>query len=322
MTYPLDPEIAAAIPFLPNVDLAADIAGARALTESLVAAVNAEIDTAGVRVRAVSVPGPPDSPDVPIRIYAPDTVNHPSLLFDVHGGAFITGSLALDHVQNIELARDLGVVVVSVGYRLAPEAPFPAPVEDCYAALTWVAKNAHELGVDPDRIVLHGASAGGGLCAALALLARDRGGPAIAFQFLSVPELDDRLASPSMQMFTDTPNWNRPLVEISWDCYLGPGKRGSADVSPYAAPARATDLTGLPPAYISVMEFDPMRDEGIAYAQALLCAGVTVELHLFPGTFHGSAMVRHASISRREDAERLTVLKRAVGGDDWYRDAP
>ena len=155
-------------------------------------------------------------------------------------------------------------------------------------------------------------SAGGGLCAALALLARDRKGPHIAFQFLAVPELDDRLTTPSMTAFTDTPLWDRPSAVMSWDCYLGPGRAGSDEVSVYAAPARATDLAGLPPAYVSVMHFDPLRDEGIAYALALLAAGVTVELHLFPGTFHGSSLIQHAAISQREQTEMVAVLRQAL----------
>jgi acetyl esterase len=214
--------------------------------------------------------------------------------------------------QNLRLARELGVVVVTVDYRLAPEHPYPAPLEDCYAGLVWTAKNADALGIDPDRIAIHGASAGGGLCAGLALLARDRGGPAITFQYLGVPELDDHLDTPSMRRFVDTPLWNRPRAVISWDSYLGAGKPGGPDVPIYAAPARATDLTGLPPAYVSVMEFDPLRDEGIAYAQALLQAGVSVELHAFPGTFHGSALVEQAAVSRREADEALVVLRRAL----------
>jgi acetyl esterase len=222
------------------------------------------------------------------------------------------GSVDIFEPLNVRLARELGVVVVSVDYRLAPEHPYPAPLEDCYAGLVWMAKNADALGVDPDRIAIHGESAGGGLCAGLALLARDRGGPPIAFQYLCMPELDDRLDTPSMRAFTDTPIWNRPNAVVSWDSYLGPGKRGGPDVPVYAAPARATDLSDLPPAYVSVMEFDPLRDEGIAYAQGLMHAGVSVELHAFPGTFHGSSMVEQAAVSRREVEESLVVLRRAL----------
>jgi acetyl esterase/lipase len=204
---------------------------------------------------------------------------------------------------------------VSVEYRLAPEHPFPAGVEDCYAALRWLADNAGALGADPGRLAVAGTSAGGGLAAAVALMARDRGGPALRLQVLSIPELDDRLQTPSMTTFIDTPLWNRPNAVLSWSFYLGreadaaPGD----DVSPYAAPARATDLRGLPPAYVATAELDPLRDEGIAYASALMHAGVPVELHQFPGTFHGSALVSTASVSCRQQAELLDALRRGVG---------
>ncbi|SDW75118.1 Acetyl esterase/lipase [Amycolatopsis xylanica] len=315
MTYAFDPEIAAVIPMLPPPSDLTDPPAARELVRTMLAALGTEVDTTGVTVRDELVPGPNGAPDVPIRIYTPERLTTPAAIFDVHGGGFIVGDLDFDHAANLRFARELGVVVVSVEYRLAPETPFPGGLEDCYAALAWTSKNAAELGFDPARLAIHGVSAGGGLCAALALLARDRGGPSIAFQYLGVPEIDDRLNTPSMRQFVDTPMWSKPRAEISWDCYLGAGVRGGADVSVYAAPARATDLSGLPPAYISAMEFDPLRDEGIAYAQALLAAGVTTELHLFPGTFHGSSLVPHAAVSKRESAEAIAVLGRALGVD-------
>ncbi|SEP06081.1 alpha/beta hydrolase [Amycolatopsis saalfeldensis] len=314
MTYAFDPELAAAIPMIPAQDFS-DLPAARLRMKEMFAELAGEPDTTGVTVREEQVPGPDGAPDVRVLVYTPDRIATPSLLFDVHGGGFIVGDADMGHESNLGLARDLGVVVVSVDYRLAPEAPYPAGLEDCYAALVWAAKNAGDLGIDPERIVIHGVSAGGGLCAALALLARDRGGPAIAFQYLGVPEIDDRLDTPSMRAFVDTPLWNRPRAEFSWDSYLGPGVRGTEGVPVHAAPARATDLSGLPPAYVSVMEFDPLRDEGIAYAQGLLAAGVSTELHLFPGTFHGSGMVKQATISRREVAEARAVLARALGAE-------
>jgi acetyl esterase len=310
VTYAFDPELAAALTILPTVDLS-DIPTARAAMAKALAAA-AEPDESGVQVREELVPGPDGAPDVRLRIYTPDRRQAPAAVYDVHGGGFILGTIDGNHAGNLQLARELGVVVVTVDYRLAPEHPFPAPLEDCYAGLVWTAKNADALGIDPERIAIHGISAGGGLCAGLALLSRDRGGPGIAFQYLGVPEVDDRLGTPSMRAFTDTPIWSRPSAVISWDAYLGAGLRGSADVSPYAAPARATDLTGLPPAYVSAMEFDPLRDEGIAYAQALLHAGVAVELHVFPGTFHGSGLVENAEVSRREADEAVVVLRRGL----------
>jgi acetyl esterase len=311
VSYPFDPELAAAVAMMPSVEMT-DIIAARAQMIETFAAVYGEPDRSGVQVRDELVPGGNGDPDVRLRIYTPDRVVAPAAIYDVHGGGFVVGSIDIFDAHNLRLARELGVVVITVDYRLAPEHPYPAAIEDCYAGLVWTAKNADALGIDPDRIAIHGQSAGGGLCAGLALLARDRGGPSIAFQYLGVPELDDRLDTPSMRNFTDTPIWNRPNAIVSWDAYLGAGKRGTPDVPIYAAPARATDLTGLPPAYVSVMEFDPLRDEGIAYAQALLHAGVSVELHAFPGTFHGSSMVEQAAVTRREVEETLVVLRRAL----------
>jgi acetyl esterase len=143
-------------------------------------------------------------------------------------------------------------------------------------------------------------------------MARDRGGPRLCFQMLHIPELDDRLETPSMRAFTDTPLWNRPLAEESWKHYLGEGVTGD-DVSPYAAPSRAGDLSGLPPTYISTAEMDPLRDEGILYGLRLLQAGVSVELHQFPGTFHGSSLVATAAVSRRGREEASVVLRRVLG---------
>lgn len=310
--YAFDPELAAEIPTLPSVDLA-DLAGARAEFEEMVRSLPAP-DTSGLHIEERRVPGPDGAPEITLRIYRPQRQAVRGVVYDIHGGGFVLGNVDLDHTVNVRLARELDVVVVSVEYRLAPETPFPGGLEDVYAGLVWTAEHAAELGTDANRIAIHGVSAGGGLAAALALLARDRGGPPIAFQFLAVPELDDRLDTPSMHLYTDTPLWNRPAAIHSWDAYLGSGLAGGADISPYAAPARATDLCGLPPAYVSVMQFDPLRDEGIAYAQALLASGVTVELHLFPGTFHGSMLVEDAAISKREADEAIVVLRNVFGG--------
>ncbi|MBY8862937.1 alpha/beta hydrolase [Nocardia sp. CA2R105] len=312
MSFAFDSELAVAVPMLPDLDFSKDLAGARAQTRELVAQAFGSADTTGVTVRDSSISGYDGGPDVLVRMYMPDAIESEAVLLDIHAGGFVMGDIETNHAANIELARTFGVVIVSVDYRLAPENPYPAALEDCYAALVWTAEQAAQWGCDPSRVVIQGHSAGGGLCAALALLARDRSGPHIAFQFLGVPVVDDRLETASMAAFTETPLWNRPSAEASWDCYLGAGVRGTASVSPYAAPARAEDFGRLPPAYISVMEFDPLRDEGIAYAQSLLAAGVAVELHLFPGTFHGSNLIGHAEISRRQDDEARTVLAKVL----------
>jgi acetyl esterase/lipase len=229
----------------------------------------------------------------------------------------VIGNLDSELGSCIGLCRGLGVVVVSVDYRLAPETPYPGPLEDCYASLRWLVDQSGQLNIDAERVAVFGQSAGGGLSAATALLARDRGGPDLCFQYLGIPELDDRLQTPSMRQFVDTPMWNRPNAEFSWDYYLGQQyQRGADDVPCHAAPARAEELAGLPPAYISTMEFDPLRDEGIEYALKLMQAGVATELHSFPGTFHGSALFTHVQVSQRESTEMFAVLRRALRIED------
>lgn len=246
---------------------------------------------------------------VPLRIYRPrresaaDAVDLPGILY-LHGGGFCIGSIETEHAGAVALAHEVGAVVVSVDYRLAPEHPYPAGLEDCYTGLTRLAQLD---GVDPARLAVHGQSAGGGLAAATALLARDRGGPGLRFQSLGIPELDDRLETPSMEAFTDTPMWNRRQAAKSWEYYLG-GRPADG----YAAPARAEDLGGLPPAYVVTCELDPLRDEGIIYAMRLLAAGVSVELHTFPGAFHGAMVVPSAAVVQRMQDELGAVLRRAL----------
>ena len=310
----IDPELAALVDVLPVVDLN-DIQVARDAFEQLITSLSAEIpgiDTLEIEDRLV--PGHLDDPDVPVRVYRPKAPRNPPVpgVLHIHGGGFMIGSVEAEHAGAALMAIDSGAVVVSVDYRLAPEHPYPAGLHDCYAALTFLHAEAGGLGVDPARVAVVGASAGGGLSAATALLARDLGGPPLCFQMLQIPELDDRLDTPSMQAFVDSPVWNRPLAVISWRAYLGE-LSGAGDVPVYAAPARASDLSGLPPAYISTAENDPLRDEGIIYAMRLLQAGVSVELHQFPGTFHGSAMVTTAAVSRRAARETAVVLRKALG---------
>ena len=294
-----DPEFLPILPALPTVmglDTPEKIEQARSQLLSMAPPPEARDDVVREDRR---VPGREGDPEVGIRIYRPKAPAEGLRggVFEIHGGGFMLGSLEMMDPWCDRVAAELGAVVVSVDYRLAPEHPFPAGVEDCYAALSWMAAHADELGIDAARIAIAGQSAGGGLAAATALLARDRGGPSVCFQLLEIPELDDRLETPSMREFTDTPLWNRPNAVWSWRHYLGPDHAG--EVSPYAAPARAKDLAGLPPAYVSTMQFDPLRDEGIDYALRLLQAGVSVELHSFPGTFHGSALLPTAEVSRR-----------------------
>jgi acetyl esterase len=290
-----------------------DIAASRALMASVIELMNAGVDVGDLVVEDHQIPAESPIREILVRSYrrAETSGLRPGIL-DIHGGGFTTGSIDLQHGAVANIAREVDAVVATVEYRLAPEDPFPAGLEDCYAVLEWMAKESIQLGIDPQRIAVFGSSAGGGLAAALALLARDRGGPDVCFQLLGIPELDDRLQTPSMCAFIDTPVFNRNGAIQSWNAYLGDDR---SNVSEYAAPARASDLSGLPPAYISTMEFDPLRDEGILYALRLLAAGVSVELHQFPGTFHGSAMIADAEVSKRQVRETTDVLRRVFRAD-------
>jgi acetyl esterase/lipase len=271
-----------------------------------------------VEIRDVSVPGLHGAPDFRVRIYTP--TGHegklPGLLF-LHGGAFILSLVDFFDSQTTRIAAEVGAVVVSVDYRVAPEAPFPAGMEDGYAALEWMVEHVDELGVDPQRIGIAGESAGANLAAAVALAARDRNGPRLTMQYLGLPVLDDRLETPSMNTFVDTPGFNRRTAAVLWDSYLGGTKTGRGDdVSLYAAPARAEDLAGLPPTYIALAEFDPLRDEGFEYARRLIIAGVPTELRHFPGASHGvSELNPGAEVSRRMIAGQLDALRRGLHGD-------
>lgn len=230
----------------------------------------------------------------------------------IHGGAFVGGSVQAVAAQACDLVTSLGVVTVAVEYRLAPEHPYPAGLDDCYHTLRWMRENADVLGIDPERIAVHGTSAGGGLAVALALRCRDSGMPWLRFLFLNSPEIDDRLRTESMVRYTDTPGFTRRDAEISWALYLGASGAAAADVSPYAAPARAEHYRDLPPTYLALMEFDPLRDEGLELGRRLLIDGVPLEMHLFPGTFHGSSALQHAEVSQREAAEEAAVFRRRL----------
>jgi acetyl esterase len=311
----IDSELTEALALIPEIDLSDPVA-ARAGFAALAAGLRTEIpgiETLEVEDRLVA--GWEGDPEVAVRVYRPRSRSGaaPGVLL-IHGGGFVLGSVEGEHARAATTAIHTGAVVVSVEYRLAPEHPFPAGLHDCYSALVFLTSSAGDLGVDAARVALVGSSAGGGLAAATALLARDRGGPAVCFQMLHIPELDDRLETPSMREFVDSPMWNRPLAEQSWRAYLGAGADRDA-VSPYAAPARAAELSGLPPAYISTAENDPLRDEGILYGLRLLQAGVSVELHQFPGTYHGSALAASAAVTQRAQRESVAALRRALGVD-------
>jgi len=251
-----------------------------------------------------------DAPPVSIRVYRPHGMGRLPAVLWIHGGGFVRGAVEIDHPDAARAAAELSAVVVSVDYRLAPEHPYPAAIDDCQAALQWL---VHEVvDVAADRVAVVGVSAGGALAAALAVRARDRGAPKLCFQALVIPMLDDRLDTPSMREFTDPRIFSRGVAESGWRHYLSraalPG-----EPPPDAVPGRCPDLTRLPPAYLCTAELDPLRDEGIDYAVRLTRAGVSVELHQFPGTFHGSQFaVRHAAVSRRMCDELYAALARSL----------
>ncbi|MEU1820358.1 alpha/beta hydrolase [Streptomyces roseifaciens] len=298
----MDPELEAFIPMFPRADLTDPVTERKNLA-ALAASVPAP-DTSGMGIEDRTVPA---APDVPVRIYRPHGAQ--GAIIWLHGGGFVMGDLDTEHPWAARIADGAGAVVISVGYRLAPEDPFPAALDDAYAVLTWAADHAAELGIDPERLAVGGHSAGACLAAALTLRSRDQQGPAIRFQLLNQPGLDDRQETWSAKNFTETPWMNRDKVTAIWRHYLG-----SAPATPYAAPARAADLSGLPPAYIATAELCPNRDEALVYGMRLLQEGVSVELHQWAGTFHGSQAILSTEVSQRQITELGVVLRRALAG--------
>lgn len=246
---------------------------------------------------------------IPVRIYRRrGAAGIAPVLLYFHGGGFFCGDLFSEELQCAHYALNAQCAVVCVAYRLAPEDPFPAALTDCYRALEFLWDESVALNLDRDCIAVGGSSAGANLAAAVALLARDRGGPKICFQMLLIPALDDRLDTQSACQFVDVPGFARPEAEIMWRWYLS---REAHDVSPYAAPARAKDLSNLPPSYILCAGLDPLRDDGLNYAHNLTEAGVATELHLVPSIPHGFASIPSAAISKQLLNEQVDVLRRA-----------
>jgi acetyl esterase/lipase len=262
------------------------------------------------------VPGPQGEPDISLLISrptAPASAGARPVIYHVHGGGMVIGNNRVGVDVPLAWAQALDAVVVSVEYRLAPEHPHPAPIEDVYAGLLWTADHAAELGADPERIVIAGASAGGGLCAALALLTRDRKGPQPIGQVLMCPMLDDRNDTPSTYQMAGLGVWDRTANETGWTALLG-SRRGGPDVPAYAAPARAEDLTGLPPAFLDVGSAETFRDEVVAYASRIWQVGGVAELHVWPGGFHGfDGFAPQAALSQSARAAHVNWLRRLLG---------
>ena len=233
----------------------------------------------------------------------PDRVRPSGALLWIHGGGYVMGTPEVENEVCSRIALDLGVLVVNVSYRLAPEHPFPAGLDDCYTALAWLHEQADELGIDPDRVAIGGASAGGGMAASLAQMAHDRGGPAVSFQLLVYPMLDDR----TVQRPVDALVWNNRSNAFAWGAYLG-HPAGQPDERPWAVPARRADLAGLPPAWIGVGDIDLFHDEDVEYARRLQEAGVHCELHVEPGMYHGADAIAGKVDSMRAFRTRMVAV--------------
>ncbi len=310
---PFDPELMDALAALTRVipttftpDL---IAGFRVPTD-----VEQLLADRNVTHRELSVPGF-DGSELTLSVFArSDHSGFGPALYSIHGGGMVIGDRFGGLGEVLEWVEEFDAVCVSVEYRLAPEFPDPYPVEDCYAGLAWVAAHADELGIDPARLLIVGGSAGGGLAAGTSLLARDRRGPELLGAMLMYPMLDDRNRTVSSHQIDGVGFWDRGSNDTGWDALLG-SRRNTGAVSIYAAPARATDLTGLPPTFIDVASAELFRDEAVLYALQIWANGGVAELHVVPGGFHGFENVApDSALARQVRGTRRTWLARMLGG--------
>jgi acetyl esterase/lipase len=303
-----DPELAAMRVLLPNLDIA-DIDAARVIERQLIHEMHARTPVRDVVIEdAVWQRG--DGGPLPVRTYRPHGARPaalPAMLF-LHGGSFVTGGLHTEHERCASYAEDAACVVVSVDYRLAPEHPFPANLDDCMSALNQLDDQAEELGVDRTRLAVGGLSSGGTLAAGVAQRARNEGGPDLVLQMLLFPVLDAACDSNSMALFDDVPVLNSRTVQTMWQLYLA----GDDHVPPrYASPAAEEDLSGLPPTYLCVAELDPLRDEAVEYGQRLLEAGVAVDLRLFARTFHAFDSFTATRLAQAAHEDQVAALRAA-----------
>lgn len=269
--------------------------------------------TEGVTSENVWIPGPPGAPDVRVRKYeSPQRAPGSAALLWIHGGGYVIGKPEQSDAVCGRFAKELGILVIAVDYRLAPEHPFPAPLEDCYAALSWMHAHAGELRINPDRLVIGGDSAGGGLAAALAQLTRDRKQIKPAFQLLLYPMLDDRTTTRADHKGTGTYVWTPGSNVFGWTSYLAQTP-GGPTAPTYAVPARTEDLTGLPPAWLGTGTLDLFYEENVEYARRLRASGVPCELHEVPGAYHAfEVFAGDAAISRDFISRQVSALKRAL----------
>lgn len=298
-----------------SFDIWGDIAAGRQMADAAAAQMLAQHSPVGrVDQQDVLIPGPENEP-IRLRVFKPEGVQTPApLLLWMHGGGFVMGSLDMDTAYLQRLCIETSCAVVSVDYRLAPEAPFPAALEDCYAALVWVADHGVERGLDSNRIAVGGLSGGGGLAAALSLYARDQGNSPVQYQLLLCPMLDDRNTTASSHMELTGLAWDRRNNINAWGAYLEgrvpAGEVYREHVSPYAAPARADDLSNLPPAFISVGSVDLFMDENINFARRLVACGVKADLHVYAGAFHAFECIAGGSaVAERANRQIFAALR-------------
>ena len=309
---PLDPEIEELLFGEAAADgpsFALGVEASRAAEYEYIELCGPEEPVASIADRSVAVEGG----EIGVRIYTPEgTGPFPGVVY-FHGGGWVAGDLNTMDRPCRTFANGVGCVVVSTDYRCAPESRFPTAADDSFAATRWVAANAAELGIDPARIAVAGDSAGGNLSAVVSQMARDKGGPAIAFQLLIYPVIDHAFDTGSYRELADGYGLTRPMMEWFWEQYLADPADGA---NPYASPIRADSLAGLPPAAVHVAGYDPLRDEGIAYAHALRAAGGTAELQCYDGLVHGYLqMGAVAAGARQAVADAVTALRRGLSVD-------
>jgi acetyl esterase/lipase len=288
-----------------------DLAGTRRVLEARFPTIESIIDGRDLEHVQFRVPGPTGAPDITLSVIRRPGRPATPCIYNIHGGGMMFLNRFAGAEEFVVWIERFDVSVVTVEYRLAPEHPHPAPVEDCYAGLVWVAEHGVELGIDPSRILVHGGSAGGGLTAAVALMARDLGGPALIGQVLRCPMLDDRDRTVSTLQFDNRTIWNRSDNVRGWSALLGDA-RGTPDVSPYGAPARSEDFSGLPPAFLDVGSAEVFRDETVEYATRIWAAGGQAELHVWSGGFHGFEHAEGARVSQGSYAARYNWMDRIL----------
>lgn len=308
-----DPEI---MPFLSSFPTIPDLTveNVQQLNSSLVPMMKPEIAITDPEIAYKELVAPGPAGDIQLLVLRRKTSSQsprPAIYY-MHGGGMVFGNRFLC-THTFDWIKELDAVLISVEYRMgSPTSSGMDPIEDCYAGLKWVAESTEKLRIDPEKIMIAGHSGGGGLAAGTTLLVRDRGGPKLVAQLLIYPMLDDRMETPSSKQYLDEGTWTGRHNIAAWDMVL-PGKRGSKGVSIYTAPARATDLSGLPPAFIDVSDAELFRDEDVAYASKLWAAGVHAELHVYPGGWHAfDVFAPGAAITKSCLAARMAWLKRIM----------